>query len=126
MNSGQDQRVSTPKGLYLLEAGEGSVRSIHRRRSPRFLAPRNPSSGKGQQTAIRLAGLSVSEIAANPDVVQVAQRVLECLEATHEPLPAPGGSLSRKDILEELTRVSQLLGVNPQLAASPSLTASPS
>jgi hypothetical protein len=65
MNSGQDQRVSTPKGLYLLEAGEGSVRSIHRRRSPRFLAPRNPSSGKGQQTAIRLAGLSVSEIAAN-------------------------------------------------------------
>jgi hypothetical protein len=65
----------------------------------------------------------VNEIASNPnvhsDVIQVAERVLQRLEATHELLPAPSGSFTGKNILEELACVSQLLGGNPELVQSP-------
>jgi multidrug efflux pump subunit AcrB len=79
------RRALTPKWLCPLKASEGSLCSLHRRGSPRFLAPRNPSSGKGQPTSTRLARPSASETAGNSDVhsdvVQVAERVLQCLEA---------------------------------------------
>jgi hypothetical protein len=107
------ERVSTPKGFCPPEAGEGRLCRLHRRCSSRFLAPQNPPGGKDQQPAADLAGPSVNKIAGNPDVhsdvVQIAERVLQRLEATYEPLPASSRSFAGKNILEELACVSRVL-----------------